>query len=271
MSRTVFLCVAAGLIVLLASGAVIAVAAEKPEAACPPASRDRPNILFCISDDQSWRDAGAYGSKMVKTPAFDRMAREGILFMNAFASNPTCALSRGSVLTGQAFYRLEEGASNWGLLDRKFAVFPDMLARAGYAIGQTGKGCQPADWVAAGRKYDPAGPFFNQRRCKPPTTGIDRCDYAGNFQDFLRSRKPGQPFYFWYGGVEPHRPYEVGSGMKAGKKLSSAEVPPFLLDAPPVRMDLLDYALEIEWFDSHLAAWSRALRSRANWTIRSSS
>ena len=40
---------------------------------------NRPNILFCISDDQSWLHAGAYGDKVVKTPNFDRLAREGTL------------------------------------------------------------------------------------------------------------------------------------------------------------------------------------------------
>ena len=51
----------------------------------PVFSADRPNILFCISDDQSWPHASAYGFKAVNTPAFDRIAREGILFNNAFA------------------------------------------------------------------------------------------------------------------------------------------------------------------------------------------
>ena len=44
----------------------------------------RPNILLAISDDQSWVHAGAYGNKQVKTPAFDRVASEGVLFTHAF-------------------------------------------------------------------------------------------------------------------------------------------------------------------------------------------
>ena len=38
-----------------------------------------PNILFAISDDQSWMHAGAYGDKATRTPVFDRIAREGVL------------------------------------------------------------------------------------------------------------------------------------------------------------------------------------------------
>ena len=53
-----------------------------------------PNILFAISDDQSWLHAGAYGTATVKTPAFDRIAREGVLFEHAFCAAPSCAPSR---------------------------------------------------------------------------------------------------------------------------------------------------------------------------------
>ena len=46
--------------------------------------------------------------------------------------------------------------------------------------------------------------------------------------------------------------YEQGSGVRAGKRLQDVEVPPYLPDCEEVRSDLLDYALEIEWFDTHL-------------------
>jgi hypothetical protein len=47
---------------------------------CTSAETSRPNILLAISDDQTWRHAGAYGDTAVSTPAFDRVAREGVLF-----------------------------------------------------------------------------------------------------------------------------------------------------------------------------------------------
>src|SRR5215210_2425415 len=55
----------------------------------------RPNILFIIFDDWGWQHAGAYGCTWVKTPNFDRIAREGVLFKNAFTSNPKCSPCRG--------------------------------------------------------------------------------------------------------------------------------------------------------------------------------
>ena len=69
----------------------------------------RPNILFAIADDWSWPFASIAGDRTLRTPAFDRVAREGVLFTHAYAVAPTCTASRGSILTGQWFARLEQG------------------------------------------------------------------------------------------------------------------------------------------------------------------
>ncbi|MCK4990946.1 MAG: sulfatase-like hydrolase/transferase, partial [Bacteroidales bacterium] len=60
-----------------------------------------PNILFCISDDQSWLHTSIGGCKAVQTPGFDRVASDGILFSQAFCAAPACGPSRASILTGQ--------------------------------------------------------------------------------------------------------------------------------------------------------------------------
>ena len=68
-------------------------------AAAPLAGQaKRPNILFAIADDWGWPHAGAYGCGWVKTPAFDRIAAEGVLFANCFTSNPKCSPCRASIL-----------------------------------------------------------------------------------------------------------------------------------------------------------------------------
>jgi len=61
----------------------------------------RPNILLAISDDQSWPHAGAYGSRFVRTPAFDRVAREGVLFSHGYCPAPQCSPSRAALMTGR--------------------------------------------------------------------------------------------------------------------------------------------------------------------------
>src|SRR4051812_30531134 len=76
----------------------------------------RPNILVLIADDWAYPHAGAYGDTVVKTPTFDRIAREGVLFRNAFAAAPSCTPSRASLLTGRAVHQLEEGGNLWSFL-----------------------------------------------------------------------------------------------------------------------------------------------------------
>ncbi|MFT5191944.1 MAG: N-sulfoglucosamine sulfohydrolase [Verrucomicrobiales bacterium] len=62
-------------------------------AAEPMPSSNKPIILFALADDQSWLDVSAMGSAIAKTPAFDRVAKEGVLMTHAFATCPSCPLA----------------------------------------------------------------------------------------------------------------------------------------------------------------------------------
>jgi len=202
-----------------------------PASAQGTAARPRPNILVAIADDWSFPHAGIYGDRTVSTPNFDRIAREGARFTHAFVASPSCTPSRAALLTGQAVHRLEEGGNLHGVLPARFAVYPDLLEAAGYFVGYTRKGWGPGRVEPGGRSRNPAGPQF-----------------AG-FDEFMKQRPADRPFSFWFGSQDPHRPYEKGSGLKAGLKLESVVVPPFLPDTPEVRSDLLDYYLEVQRFD----------------------
>jgi uncharacterized sulfatase len=231
--------------------AVLLFALTAPAASGAPAAQ--PNILIAIADDWSHPHAGAYGCKFVKTPAFDRVAREGVLFQHCFAPNPKCSPSRASMLTGMQSFQLEEACNHHGVFPAKFKVYPDLLEAAGYHVGHTGKGWGPGSWKLGGFTRNPCGPAYGTRRVDKPPKRISANDYAANFADFLAARKSAdQPFCFWYGATEPHRPYERGAGRRAGKRLEDVDVPPYLPDDEIVRTDLLDYALEIEHFDAHL-------------------
>ncbi len=216
------------------------------------ATAKRPNILFAIADDWSYPHASAYGATGVKTPAFDRVAGEGCLFTNAFVSAPQCSPNRASILTGRNIWQNEEAGTHSSIFPAKFTVFPDLLEQAGYHLGCGGKGWSPGDWKKGGRNRPPAGPEYQKAKLKSPNKGISSLDYAANFEEFLGDRPEGAPFYYWYGAHEPHRLYEPGSGSRAGKRPEDAQVPPFLPDDPVVREDILDYLLEVEWFDRHL-------------------
>src|SRR5215213_5222178 len=93
----------------------------------------RPNILFAIADDWG-RDAGAYGTKWVRTPGFDRVAREGLLFNRAYTPNAKCAPSRAILLTGRHSWQLEEAANHMCYFPAKFKGFPEALAANGYFV-----------------------------------------------------------------------------------------------------------------------------------------
>ena len=218
-------------------------------------SDQRPNILFAISDDQSFPHAGAYGTEWVQTPAFDRVAQEGILFNRAYVPNPKCAPSRSIILTGRNSWQLEEAANHWPYFPQKFKVFPEVLAGHGYFVGATGKKWAPG--IAETTDGEPrslTGLAYDEHRAEPPTTMISNNDYAANFEAFLMDRPSEQPFSFWFGATEPHRAYEYRSGIeKGGKQLSDiSAVPDFWPDDEEVRIDMLDYAFEIEHFDNHL-------------------
>jgi N-sulfoglucosamine sulfohydrolase len=103
----------------------------------------RPNILFAISDDQSFPHASIYGDKVANTPAFDRVAREGVLFMNAFAASPGCSPSRATLLTGRNCWQIEDAGTHASEFPAKYVVYPDILEEAGYFVGYTGKGWGP--------------------------------------------------------------------------------------------------------------------------------
>lgn len=215
----------------------------------------RPNILFAIADDWGFGHAGAYGATWVKTPAFDRVARSGLLFTRAYTPNAKCAPSRAILLTGRNSWQLEEAANHIPYFPAKFKTWVEALRDNGYFTGLTSKGWAPGVANDAnGKPREMAGKPFNARKLKPEASGIGNSDYAGNFADFLNAAPKDTPWSFWYGAIEPHREYEYGSGIaKGGKKLTDLpRVPSFWPDNEIVRNDMLDYAFEVEHFDRHL-------------------
>ncbi len=218
----------------------------------------RPNILFCIADDASFQHFGAYGlglTKWINTPGFDRVAKEGLLFMRAYTPNAKCAPSRASILTGRNSWQLEAAGNHNAIFPAKFTTFMEVLSKHGYSIGYTGKGWAPGNsGTVKGKPRMLTGPDYSSLKTSVPTTGISPIDYTANFQEFLKNKPKDQPFCFWFGSREPHREYEYGSGVAKGKKKISdiASVPPFWIDNEKVRNDMLDYAVEVEYYDSHV-------------------
>jgi uncharacterized sulfatase len=195
------------------------------------AADTRPNILYCLADDWAWPHAGVYGDRVVHTPTFDRVAREGVLFNYCFSAAPSCTPSRAAMLTGQYPHRLEQGSCLWGFLPKKFPVYPDLLEKSGYVVGCMGKGWGPGKFEAGGFTRNPAGPTFK------------------GFDEFLKTVPEGRPFCFWFGSHDPHRPYRAGSGAESGLEANNVVVPPFLPDNEISRNDILDYYWKVQRYD----------------------
>jgi len=198
----------------------------------------RPNILILMADDWGWPHAWQYGDTTVKTPALDRIAQDGVLFNHAYCSAPSCAPSRAALFTGRNFWELEEGANLLGTLPVKFPVYTELLKKAGYAVASVGKGYAPANLAAGGRTVNPAGPSLS------PAVNKD------DFEKFISKLPADQPFCFWFGSRDPHRPYVKGSGVKSGIDPAKVQVPGFLPDVPEVRSDLCDYYFAVQRFNA---------------------
>ena len=221
-----------------------------------------PNILICIADDVSHMGKDY---DWVHTPAFDHVANKGLSFLNAYTPNAKCAPSRASLLTGRNSWQLKEAANHWNNFPAEFKTLPEALKDLGYFTGYTGKGWGPGKVLGEinGKKREINGSAWNSKKLEPPTSAISTNDYSANFADFFNNKPDEKPFYFWYGGKEAHRKFEYGSSLKMGKKLSDIkEAPKFFPDNNIVRTDILDYAIEVDYFDSHVSKILDFLESR---------
>lgn len=114
------------------------------------AGQARPNILFILADDLGWGDLSCYGNRRFRTPALDRLARQGTLFTQFYQGGSVCSPSRGTLMTGRwpAELRLHGHLSSAGqneeramaqFLDPANATLPRLLRQAGYATAHVGK------------------------------------------------------------------------------------------------------------------------------------
>ncbi len=184
--------------------------------------QERPNVVFIFSDDHAAHALGAYGGRLAAldpTPHLDRLARQGMLFRNAFVTNSICAPSRAVILTGKHSHlngvttnRREDS------LDTSQQTFPKLLQQAGYQTALVGK------WHL---KSDPAG--FDYWEILYPGQGFyynpdfrtpeDTTRYTGYVTNVItdraihwleEGRNPEEPFLLMVQHKAPHRPWLPG-------------------------------------------------------------
>ena len=214
----------------------------------------RPNVLFIIADDASRHFGDAYGCSWVKTPNIDQLAKQGLVFDNAYTPTSKCAPSRAAILTGRNPWQLEEAANHQPYFPLKFMAFSEALAKAGIQTGGAGKTWGPGEAKSAdGSQRD---------FCLGSGGGKHGSDPGAAFATFLTNSAPGMPFFYWFGSSYPHRSYDPHCGVAAGKKPSDVDrVPAYWPDNDLVRRDMLDYAVQLEAFDAQVGSLLSALEA----------
>ena len=178
--------------------------------------------------------AGAYGDRTVSTPNFDRVAREGVLFTQAFTAAPSCTPSRAALLTGQVPHRLE-CAGTARIPAEAHAVYPDPLEESGYVVGFTGKGWGPGRFEPGGRS----------------AIRLARCSRAST-SSFSSEQAIGRSVTCSAAPIRTARTTRV-QAPRAVFVLDRLQIPAFLPDTSEVRNDLLDYYFgRVQRFDRQI-------------------
>lgn len=109
-------------------------------------SQKKPNIIFILADDLGYGELESYGAKDVKTPNIDELAKNGILFSNAYANSTVCSPSRAALLTGNYPDMVgvpgvvrDTPENNWGNLKNDITTLPESLKKLNYNTALIGK------------------------------------------------------------------------------------------------------------------------------------
>ncbi len=198
----------------------------------PTAWAAKPNMVFIIADDCTFRDIGCYGGQ-AKTPNIDRLAKEGMKFERCFQAAPMCSPTRHNIYTG--LYPVKSGA--WPNHTRAYSHVKSIvhhLRPQGYRVTQTGKTHINPRTVF---------PFENFGGGKNPDMKyIDRL--------FAETTQGGKPFCLFACSNEPHTPWNKGDA--SAYPPAKVKLPPYIVDTPRVREDFSNYLAEITYYDSQV-------------------
>ena len=189
----------------------------------------KPNILYIMSDDHTSQAIGVYGSRLAQlnpTPTIDKIAREGIIFDNAFCNNSICTPSRASIITGQ--YPQTNGVLDLdGNINPENQYLPQEMKKLGYETAMIGKWHlkkEPASFdyyaVLPGQgKYH--NPSFRVRGDKPfPGNTFKMEGHSSDCitdvtLDWLKNKRDkSKPFFLMHHYKAPHDMFEFAERYK---------------------------------------------------------
>jgi arylsulfatase A-like enzyme len=203
----------------------------------------RPNVVFIMADDHAAQAISAYGSRVNETPNLDRLAREGMLFKNAFVTNSICTPSRATLLTGT--YSHKNGVPVFNRFDGSQTTVSKLLQAAGYYTGMIGK------WHLGS---DPTG--FDRWEILPGQgvyrdpllyTASGEKKYEGYATDvitdlgiaFIKNRPQDRPFFLMLHHKAPHREWTPDEKHRREFEGKTIPEPATLRDDYKTRTDAL--------------------------------
>ncbi len=225
------------------------------------------NVVFFITDDES-PTLGCYGDPVAATPAIDEVARDGLIFRNAYATTASCSASRSVVMSGVHNHRNGQYGHQHNY--HKFASFhdvvglslPRVMSRAGYRTAQIGKYHVAPEAVFRFDTYLPGN-------SRSPVAMAENC------REFITESSDDRPFFLYFATSDPHRgggkdesstrelkPDLFGNKPEGGSYPGVEEVffdpedvvvPAFLPDTPETREELAQYYQSCARIDSGVA------------------
>ncbi|MFM9030509.1 MAG: sulfatase, partial [Opitutaceae bacterium] len=219
--------------------------------AAPAAAPARPNILFVLSDDQSYPFLSCYGDANVRTPNIDRLARDGMRFHRFFTVAPQCVPSRAGYLTGRSAVAARMTRFS-AALPRDEVTFLEILRQqGGYHTGIAGRWFHLDGSARGGAAISTIMERHGLR------TFADRVDYLRTGSDdqaveqteeFLQGVPAGKPFALWLNFSDPHHAWNAPAEYRPSP--ASLKLPPHWPDLPGMREQLADYCAEVNRVDA---------------------
>ncbi len=192
----------------------------------------KPNFVFIIADDCTFRDIGCYGGQAY-TPNIDKLASEGMRFTNCFQAAPMCSPTRHNIYTG--LYPVKSGAyPNHTFAKEGTKSVVHYLKPLGYRVALSGK-----------RHINPKEIFpfeYSGKNNNPDFAAIDKF--------ISECKENGTPFCLFACSNEPHSPWNKGDASRYDA--AKLKLPPYFVDTIETRENMTRYLAEITYYDGQV-------------------
>lgn len=236
------------------------------------AQNEKPNILLITLDDMNWDSPGVYGGTIPDlTPHIDQLAKEGVLFENAYVQAPNCSPSRVVIQTG--LYPHQTGMRGFYYVKDNFNTLPEVLRENGYFTGVLNKTADTSIHPDFKKYWDEKASIEGAKKRSAKM-------YSDLLSRFLQKvDKSEKSFYCVVNVADPHKPFFNDPGskksgfddFKPSKIYSENEVriPDYLPKNPKIKQEVLNYYNSVKRGDDCIGEILKALQASkyANNTI----